>query len=431
VPYRNGNRKTWTVTLPMRNGSRKRISTGTTHRPTAYRFERMIRDLGPSGARCWDLFDRVESGTLTIGALFDAWSANALDDLRNTLNDVNIEPFVDSFLERHRDHVSSGTVGSYEQKLRQLIPRGVPFPRSSFTVRRLDTFITSYKGASPTKRKVHAALSQFARHLVRHGVLSHNPVREIEAPPSNPPRTSYLEIVDLIKLVEDQREPFRTFAALLAGSAIDLSTALRLPRRDLDESAREFRASGTKSYNRDRVVRVSEWAWPYIARHVQTLKHDALLFPTISADTARDSHDAACARLGIVDYTQRDHRHSYAVRALKVGTPAELVARQLGHANPVMVTKVYGRFIPERGERDRWERAASIEDAKAIEAERARVNTSDAQSRACSADYPCEGSSLNVLGSEVDTPQQSASATEQSHFDDSNRSRRSAYRSCL
>jgi len=42
----------------------------------------------------------------------------------------------------------------------------------------------------------------------------------------------------------------------------------------------------------------------------------------------------------------------------------ELVARQLGHRDVVMVATVYGRFVPTHQERDRWEQAAAALDAE-------------------------------------------------------------------
>jgi hypothetical protein len=53
-----------------------------------------------------------------------------------------------------------------------------------------------------------------------------------------------------------------------------------------------------------------------------------------------------------------------AIRAIRAGTPYELVARQLGHANIAMVAQVYGRFAPRSDERDRWERIAALQDEK-------------------------------------------------------------------
>ena len=67
------------------------------------------------------------------------------------------------------------------------------------------------------------------------------------------------------------------------------------------------------------------------------------------------------------DYRLHDQRHSYAVRASRAGTPAEVVARQLGHANAVLVLKVYGRFMPGQQDRDRWELIAAADDARRAE----------------------------------------------------------------
>ena len=58
-----------------------------------------------------------------------------------------------------------------------------------------------------------------------------------------------------------------------------------------------------------------------------------------------------------------DARHFYAVRAVRAGTPYELVARQLGHADVQRVARVYGRYAPRNDERDRWERIAAEQDA--------------------------------------------------------------------
>ena len=58
-----------------------------------------------------------------------------------------------------------------------------------------------------------------------------------------------------------------------------------------------------------------------------------------------------------------DTRHFYAIRAVRAGTPYELVARQLGHVDVQMVARVYSRFVPRSDERDRWERVAAELDA--------------------------------------------------------------------
>ncbi len=50
---------------------------------------------------------------------------------------------------------------------------------------------------------------------------------------------------------------------------------------------------------------------------------------------------------------------------VRAGMPLELVARQLGHRDVVMVARVYGRFVPTSQERDRWEGiAAALDEEK-------------------------------------------------------------------
>lgn len=77
-----------------------------------------------------------------------------------------------------------------------------------------------------------------------------------------------------------------------------------------------------------------------------------------------DQHRRICKLLGLGDYQLRDSRHSWAVRAAKAGTPAEIIARQLGHVDATMVLKVYGRFMPSQHDRDRWEQIATLQDAQ-------------------------------------------------------------------
>lgn len=57
----------------------------------------------------------------------------------------------------------------------------------------------------------------------------------------------------------------------------------------------------------------------------------------------------ACALkdVSITDYSTRDHRHTYAVQALRDGYSYAVVARQLGHGTTALAHKVYGRHVPE------------------------------------------------------------------------------------
>lgn len=75
----------------------------------------------------------------------------------------------------------------------------------------------------------------------------------------------------------------------------------------------------------------------------------------------------ACTVKGveITDYTTRDHRHTYAVQALRDGYSYAVVAHQLGHATTALVHKVYGRHAPSAADYTRRTETASGEQASA------------------------------------------------------------------
>lgn len=353
--------------LPTRTGWQS-VSTGTRDRDTAKAIERMLHDLGPRGRRDWELLDAVADHRLPIGDLFDAWRANHLDRVRTMLGDVDLEPAVARWLRSKAGNIADDTRAHYAMHLRTLIPEGEPFPRSRFTADRCDEWLAGLEVASGTRRKYYTAASQFGDYCVRTlKVLSTNPLRDVDVPKAGPPRVLFLELADVRLLVDAVPEPYRSLFALLYGSAIEISTALTLRARDVNRSSREIHARGTKGVRgvrayRDRIVRVAEWAWPQVERLVADKLPEAPLFPGLNRWTVSDEHRAACQRLGFAGYRLHDARHHWAVRAMRAGAPAEIVARQLGHADATLVLRVYGKWSPGAVEREKWEQIAAAQD---------------------------------------------------------------------
>lgn len=293
--------------------------------------------------------------------------------LRAALEDVDLEPMVETWhavLLGPAGGIARDTADHYLSAVRTLIAEGKPFQRSQLTSARLQRWVDEMTGVEGgTVRKRGAGMRRFTSHLVRRGVLVSDPMRDVKLPPAGDPRCHYLTTPEAQRLADAQPEPYRSFAALLAGSGIEVSTALRLRVRDVDRPNREIRAPGTKNYNRDRVVRVAEWAWPFVERMLAGKHADARVFDTIPHRWAPQTpHDDAVALLvekgfaNLVGYTMRDHRHTYAVRAIRAGTPPEVVRKQLGHKDATLVHKVYGKFEPNQQERDKWERIAAVMD---------------------------------------------------------------------
>lgn len=368
--YRATGRLIWTLKVPTIGGDWLSYSTATKHHATARRMERMIEHMGSRGERAWDLINMVHAGTFSVSQLFDRYclAGKDLGELRASLHQIDLAQLPQSFLDAA--HCTPDTKAHYKALIRRVIPEGLPFPAQEFTGARVQKAIDEMDATAATKRKAGAALRAFGNWLVRRGLIRDNPLRQVKLPKQPPARALFLETADAKRLADKQISPYRELSALLAGTGIEVSVALSLCVRDIDTRHREIRAKGTKTHSRDRIVRVADWAWPYVKRALRGKENDDRLFDGIPDRwVARDMHFAATQKLEqespvFAGYTMRDHRHTYAVRAIRAGAPADLIARQLGHANAMLVLSVYGRFQPSQNERDRWERAAVAMDRK-------------------------------------------------------------------
>ncbi|GEM_PF-5218838 len=103
---------------------------------------------------------------------------------------------------------------------------------------------------------------------------------------------------------------------------------------------------------------------PILADHIRGLFPDALLFGNLTHDAAIDAHHAACNAVSLPHSTLHDHRHHFAVAALKRGTGYAFVAHQLGHHNTMLAQQRYGRHVPDAEELHRSALADSGRSAK-------------------------------------------------------------------
>lgn len=325
--------------------------------------ERMVTDLGGRGQRAWDLLEAVLCNRIPIARLYDAYRSNQLARLRAELDDVDLAAYLARWQDWLTGRVAPDTATRYRVHLATL-HHDQPWPRSMLTAAAVDRWLSGLPGSSGTKRKYFAALASFLGYLDVVGIDHGDPLRRLTPPPAAPPRIVFLELDAVRRVVDAVEEPYRTLFALLYGTGIDLSTALGLTRRSVFPTTHEIHAHGTKSEFRHRVCLVAEWAWPFVAARIRDLLPDGRLFSGVSRWTASDVHRAALERLrlrgeGRNALRLHDARHHWAVRAVRAGTPIELVARQLGHADGTLALRVYGRFVPTTTDRQHWEREAS------------------------------------------------------------------------
>jgi integrase len=362
----------------------------------------MLEELGPKGARAWDLLDAVRDHELSLGALYDAWSRDDLAGLRSRQADVDLTSHLPAWQAWLGDRIAPDTAAHYLAYLRTLMPDGRPFWRSDLTApavarwlatrtslvqkrgkaahgsrRRPDPAAQPISGA--TRRKYLAAAQSFAKYLLEVGVLTSNPVRDVSPPPAADPRCHFLELPDVLRVVEGATQPLRAIYALAYGAGLEVSAILRLVDADVDAAARQVRARGTKAWTRDRLARVADWAWPIVAEHLATVLPGERVFRGFDRWAVGEAHRQRLRVLGLEGYRLHDARHHWAVRMARAGAPFELIARQLGHRDVAMVAKVYGRFKPDTEERDRWERIAAARDVEKWPSSGAKAGAKDAE----------------------------------------------------
>ncbi len=369
------------LAVPTRTGSVRR-STGTANKTIARMMARMLEEIGPSGRRDWEMLEAVVANRLTLGALFDAWRMNNVENLRARLADEDLTVHIPVWRAWLTDQVRPQSADRYVAHLRTLMPEGRAFLRSDFTGPAVTKWLASRTAlvqkrrpsskqsrrrenppprpvSGSSKRKYLAAVRSFAAYLRELGILTVNPARDVSAPRAAPPRCEFLDLQDATRVVEGAQAPYRAIFALAYGAGLEVSAILALVDADVSPQAREVRARGTKWWTRDRIARVADWAWPYVEAHLKTVLPGERLFRGIDRWKASNVHRERLRALGLPLLRLHDARHHFAVRWVRAGVPAELVARQLGHRDATMVLKVYGRFAPQRIERDRWEAIAA------------------------------------------------------------------------
>jgi integrase len=384
--FRRRGRPTYYLKLPTRTGWVQR-SAETSDRGIARAMARMLTELGPHGKRAWDLLDAVHDHRLSLGAVYDAWSRNDLDGLRERLKDVDLAAEIAGWQAWLHDRVKPDTREHYLSQVRTLMPQGKEFWRSQLTAATVAHWLASRtalvqkrrpsasaprRKAYPeartvsggTKRKYLASLQSFVSYLLELGILSTNPIRDLSRPPAADPRCLFLDLPDVLRLVDGATPPYGAIFALAYGAGLEVSAILSLVESDVEVSIRQVRARGTKAWTRDRLTRVAEWAWPYLEAHLKKILPGERVFRGVDRWAASDYHRERLRALGLVGYRLHDARHHWAVRMARAGAPFELIARQLGHKDVAMVAKVYGRFKPDTEERDRWEKIAAARDAE-------------------------------------------------------------------
>lgn len=343
--YKRKGRDVYWTWVYVSEGDRRQVSLGTALKLQATDIDRMLQLL--AGRREWRLLRAVfVEKVVTLGALYDAYRDDALDALKQQLDDADLTQYMAGWEKWAARTAGERTVRDYVRQLKLLWPDG-KLLRSMFTRQRISQTLLALPHSGSTQRRYLAAWSSFAQYLVEMEVLPFNPVRDIKAPSEGAPREVWLELSEVQKLVEAQPEPYRALAALREGCGAEIGAALAVRVRDVGAGASVVHLHGTKNAWRDRYAYLESWARPYILAACKGKLPDALLFPVRYQD-ALDVHRAALRATGLRgDYTMHDARHSLAVRWMQLGLDPNLISSNLGHKDATLVLRVYGKYRPK------------------------------------------------------------------------------------
>lgn len=354
MAYRRAGIRTFCFKGRTRTGYMQ-VNTGVRDKGLAGRLEQMWKDLADQWA--WDVLETP------LKTLYPKWeeSRHHLPTLRQLLapppvdHDVQaqVTPYITVFASSHQ----ATRVSVVKRHLEWLLSE--PRPASAITEGWLEERLAAYPGKQNTRRVVHSSWSGFFQWCAKRGVFAVNPMRFFDPPPAQVPPPKFYELPDVITIVEAQpTAERRALMALMYGTGADLSPALEVCRKDVDERKREVRVMGRKAAGRDRVASIQPWAMKYLKPHLRTCLPNARLF---SADrwTASDWHrfvvdDLIEQKVLAVRYPLRNCRHHLAVLLVRSGWPLQAVADQLGNS-VLMVTRHYARFEPKAEERAVWQ----------------------------------------------------------------------------
>jgi len=313
------------------------LSTGTTDKRVASDVEALVKRL--RAHRRFDVLEALVLKQVALAKVYDADRSGTLEAVMAELRDVDLDPLVKDWAGRANP--------KYVRQVRKMIPAGARFPVSRFRRKAIAEFLAKLPCDDPTRNRYRAGLSSFAKWLVEREVLETNVVRDVRMYKENDPRMVWMTWEQADKVANAAPDPYSHLFALMAATGAELGAALHLTRADVDLEAQTIHVHGRKTRWRNRIVKYESWARDFVKALTVGRIGPTPLFPDAHHADALDRFKDAQKAVGLSGHVLHDLRHTYAVNALKKGYKPAVVAHQLGHKDATMVTRVYGRFVPD------------------------------------------------------------------------------------
>jgi integrase len=337
---------------------RRAYGSGTLFRRPAGRWVAQVGYRGTDGRRKY--LTRVardeRSATFALQALLARVGAGrTAADGQQTL-----DTFLDAWLTKVADTVRATTLRSYRGHVElHVSPLLGGIPIEELRVVDVERLIRSRRAAGKapaTIRRILTTLGMALEEAVTDGLLARNVARQVKRP-----KVEYRAISAMT--AERAREVLAAVAAdrdaalyvLLLGSGLRVGEALALDWRDVDlEYGTVFVRRG-KTARSTRTIPVPPSVVAALRAHrarSSTIDPAAPVF-TGSRKGERLRVDVVTHRLprlleaaGLPRLRVHDLRHAHATLLLAAGVPMQMIADQLGHANPAVTANVYAHVQP-------------------------------------------------------------------------------------
>jgi integrase len=381
--YARGKTGNLTIVVPQRAGYVLR-STGTHITDIVKDMRHMCRML--KREKQWWVLDALGANKVKLPQVYDHWSMKTLDVLKAELSDANLANYLDGWEQWVRSNRGdTGTAEMYRRQVGTLITGR--FFTSELTTARVSQWLAEYRtgkrprrlknraaadasssgrpakgdagrvpaAAKPVstgyKRKLLYAVFSFVSYLREMNVLDRNPLDNIKRPKKGKARLRWETVENDKRIVDASPPEYKALFAFIHATGAEISACLTMLRRDVSLEDALAHIPATKTAKRDRHdVLIESWAIPYLAAHLKGILPNARIWPDITRYQASWYHDSAAKAVKVPDYTLRDARHSWAVRARKRGVAFEAISEQLG-SSVATVHAVYARFRPSIEER--------------------------------------------------------------------------------
>ncbi len=283
--------------------------------------------------------------------------------------DITFRDFYVRWMESKAKSLKPSTKASYEHTFRLHI---IPYfgGKHLSKIKPLDiqgwvNEMTEKDLASATVGRCYRYLRACLKQAESWDLIPKSPCRSINLPRENHEELSFLGPDEIRTLLEEAREPERTFFALLAFSGLRTGEALGLAWKHIDLNDKAIFVERAWSYqggfqepktvSSRRAVPLVPTLATILGEHYKAKENpppDTLLFSfsgkqPLDPSNVRKEYERALDAAGLKHVTLHSLRHSFASMMLESGCSIKALQRSLGHASATMTLNVYSHLIGE------------------------------------------------------------------------------------